>query len=322
MKDSWIDAKGERMLELLAQGSPSRVIARQMGYQEGTMRVYLHKLYKRIGVANKTEAVIWYLGRNKAAAAPRPGVEHSAAPIRASGNNDLFGEMALHEDLYLALGVMSEFIGPYGRRWEIATRLAGEDVEPGTHERRDTARQLWRALMRGDGGYGKRLYDVDEGARLAADAPSEAVLLTSLLVIGGFSSAAENVLNRLAQKRKAGPGVSAREVALVRALRDAVEGSDANALAALYKAATESTPNAAQRQTAMVMLFQAYRLRKDVQRARQAANAIWAEAEAARRELEAMGDRPLAPATLVPMPEKAGARPGAVKEREKVAAAR
>jgi DNA-binding CsgD family transcriptional regulator len=320
MKDSRLDTKSERMLELLAQGSPSRVIARQMGYQEGTMRVYLHKLYKRIGVANKTEAVIWYLGRAKAAQ-PRVAAE-SNAPIRAPGNNDLFAEMALQEDLYLALGVMSEFLGPYGRPWEIATRLGGEELDAAAHQRRDTARQLWRALLRGDGAYGKRLYDADEGAGMAAEAPSEAILLTGLLVIGGFSSAAENLLNRLSQKRKGGPGVSAREIALVRSLRDAVESADAAAFGALYKSATESGSSAAQRQTAMVMLYQAYRLRKDVLRARQAANAIWAEAEAARRELEAMGDRPLAPATLVPLPEKAGARQAAAREREKVAATR
>jgi DNA-binding NarL/FixJ family response regulator len=73
MKDAWMDAKSERMLELLAEGSPSRVIARQMGYQEGTMRVYLHKLYKKIGVANKTEAVIWYLNRGRARSAEARG---------------------------------------------------------------------------------------------------------------------------------------------------------------------------------------------------------------------------------------------------------
>lgn len=317
MKDSWMDAKGERMLELLAQGSPSRVIARQMGYQEGTMRVYLHKLYKRIGVANKTEAVIWYLGRHKAGA---PAASAAApAAIRASGNNDLFGEMALLENLYSALGVMAEFIGPYGRPWEIASRLSGDDVDAAEHARRDNARQLWRALLRGDGAYAKRLYDVDEGACLAAESPAEGLLLASVLAIGGFSSAAENLAGRLAQRRKGGLSLSPRELATLRALRDAVESGDAGGFAALYKAATETSGSATQRQAGMVLLFHAYRLRKDAGRARQTANAIWAEAENARRELEAMGDRPLAPATLVPLPEKAPVRQGA---REKVAASR
>lgn len=319
MKDSWLDAKGERMLELLAQGSPSRVIARQMGYQEGTMRVYLHKLYKRIGVANKTEAVIWYLNRNRSAFAARP-VPAFHAPIRSAASNDLVGELALHEDLYLALGVMSEFIGPYGRSWEIATRLSGDEPEADAPARRESARQLWRALMRGDGAYAKRIYDVDEGARLAVEAPGDALLLTSVLVIGGFSSAADDLLGRLGQKRKGGTGVTPREMAAVRALRDAVETGSADAMAALYKAATDGAGSPAHRQAAMVMLFHAYRLRKDALRARQTANALWAEAESARRELEAMGDRPLAPATLVPVPDKAAVRQPAARDHKAVVA--
>jgi DNA-binding CsgD family transcriptional regulator len=318
MKDSWIDTKGERMLELLAQGSPSRVIARQMGYQEGTMRVYLHKLYKRIGVANKTEAVIWYMNRGRAAA--QTPVSEPLKPIRAPGNNDLFGEMALHEGLYLALGVMGEFLGPYGRPWEIAVRLGGEEQDRTAQQRRESARQLWRALLRGDGAYGKALYDADEGAALVAEAPGEAILLTSLLVIGGFSSAAQGLLGRLGQKRKA--SATARELAMVRALHEAVEGGNAEALAALYKAATESGAPAPVRQSAMVALFHAYRLRKDATRARQTANAIWAEADSMRRELEAMGDRPLAPATLVPVPDRAAGRAVSARDREKATAAR
>ena len=314
MKDSCMDAKSERMLELLAQGSPSRVIARQMGYQEGTMRVYLHKLYKRIGVANKTEAVIWYLNRGRAA--QRPGAEAAAdTPIRASDNNDLVGEMAVHDNLYIALGVMSEFIGPYGRPWEIASRLGGEELGPPALQRRETARQLWRALLRGDGAYAKRLFDQDEAAGLAAERPDEALLLTSLLVIGGFTSAAENLAGRLSQKRKGAGAPTTRELNMVRALRGAVEHGDGEATAALYKAATETGAPPALRQSAMVLLFHAYRLRKDLTRSRQTANAIWAEAEAARRELEAMGDRPLAPATLIPVPDKSAVRPAAAREK-------
>ncbi|MCA3064428.1 MAG: helix-turn-helix transcriptional regulator, partial [Rhodocyclaceae bacterium] len=50
-----------KMLELLLKGSSGRTIAQRLGYKEGTTRVYLHSLYKRIGVNNKTSAVTWYL---------------------------------------------------------------------------------------------------------------------------------------------------------------------------------------------------------------------------------------------------------------------
>jgi DNA-binding CsgD family transcriptional regulator len=49
-----------RMLDLLAKGGSSAAIATALGYQEGTMRVYLHHLYKKIGVRNKLDAVIWW----------------------------------------------------------------------------------------------------------------------------------------------------------------------------------------------------------------------------------------------------------------------
>ena len=51
-----MDPRSERMLELLAEGASARVIAKKLGYSEGTMRVYLHNLYRAIGVRNKTEA--------------------------------------------------------------------------------------------------------------------------------------------------------------------------------------------------------------------------------------------------------------------------
>jgi DNA-binding CsgD family transcriptional regulator len=62
-----LDAKQQRMLELLAEGKRSRQIAQAMGYQEGTMRVYLHNLYRYLGVANRLEAVIWYEARTRKA---------------------------------------------------------------------------------------------------------------------------------------------------------------------------------------------------------------------------------------------------------------
>ena len=63
IKETPLDTRSQRMLELLAQGAGSKLIAKELGYQDGTMRVYLHNLYRKIGVANKTEAVIWFLKR-------------------------------------------------------------------------------------------------------------------------------------------------------------------------------------------------------------------------------------------------------------------
>ena len=77
-KEFVIDTRSQRMLELLAQGAGSKLIAKELGYQDGTMRVYLHNLYRKLGVANKTEAVIWYLKRGGSSERP---AELAAAPL-------------------------------------------------------------------------------------------------------------------------------------------------------------------------------------------------------------------------------------------------
>lgn len=308
MKDTAIDAKNQRMLELLAQGSTSRVIARQMGYQEGTMRVYLHNLYRRIGVANKTEAVVWYLNRERL----REGAPAAPAPRRVSSGGDLFGEMALDENLFAALGVMSHFVGPYARGWEVAKRLEGVEIDARAQERRVRGRTLWRALLKGEWALGKQIYDQDQGAAISLDSPTDAVLLASLLIAGGYSLAADRLVSQLTDKRKAGRAVSAREAGLMRALRDAFQSPNPQAIAALQRLATEK---GGIRQLALVLVFHALKAAREEERARQAAGAIWAEAEVARKQLEAMGERPLAGGVTAATPAKSGAREKATAAR-------
>lgn len=299
------------MLELLARGSSNRDVARNMGYQEGTMRVYLHHLYRKLGVANKTEAVIWYLKR------ALPEQDGDAEALGGDGApSDLFGDMALREDLYTALGVMGAFIGPYGRVWEVGVRLKGDEIDEELHARRERSRRLWKALLKGDWAHGKRSYDADSGSALLLDAPSDAVLLASLLLLGGFSSAAGRLSAQLTQKRKVGRGVSLHEAAMLRSLRAALE-DDGDALSGLHGVTQEKSATPALKQVAMALLFHAYAARKDLERARKTANALWAEAEAARQHLAAMGERPLGTSRSAPAPAKPNPTPKRASAREK-----
>ena len=283
-----IDAKHQRMLELLALGASNRAIAEKMGYQEGTMRVYLHNLYKKIGVANKTEAVVWYLGKGKAQLA----AQSAPTPV-PQGTDDLLGDMALAEGLYATLGVMVNFTGPYSRVWEIGQRMAGNDIDPGTLPQRARSRQLWKALLEGDWVFGKRLFDADEAGMLRYESPSDAVILALLLGAGGYTSACERLAAQLNQKRKSGASISAREATLIASAPAAMEADDKEGLSALQRLTGEKGANAVVKQLAMAVLFHAHRSRKDYERARKAAHAIWAEAETARQQLRAMGDRAL-----------------------------
>ncbi len=310
-----IDAKHQRMLELLALGASNRAIAEKMGYQEGTMRVYLHNLYKKISVANKTEAVVWYLNKGRAqlqaAAAPPPTPQ---------ATEDVLGDMALREGLYASLGVMVNFVGPFSRVWEIGQRLAGNEPAPEELPRRAQARLLWKALLEGDWAYGKRTYDADEGGMMRYQAPSDAVMLVLLLQAGGYTSAAERLATQLQQKRKSGTSISARETALITGFPTALEHEDREGIAAVVKLTAEKSTAAPLKQIAMAALFHAYRARKDPERARRAAHALWSESETARQQLRAMGDRTFG-ADQVPSPSRSTTKEAGIV-REKAVATR
>ena len=304
MKTIDINDRDRQMLELLAQGASNRSIAESLGYREGTMRVYLHGLYKKLGVGNKTSAVIWYFERLKEEGAVS-GASPDAGPVPVE---ESFGDIALRTDLHAALGALGMFLGAYGRTWEVANRLKGVAADPKVDRRRLQSRQLWEALLKGDFAYAKRLFDDDQVARLIVDSPPDCVLLGCMLRIGGYTRAADRVLAQLARSRKGRPGVSTKEFALVTALRDAMDSSAESAIVGLYRLAAESSAKPYPRHAALVCLYWAYLAHKDRDRARQTANAIWAEAEAVRGQLHAMGERPLIRDATIPQPGSAGTK--------------
>ena len=314
MKANTLDARGEQMLELLAQGASARVIAKKLGYSEGTTRVYLHNLYRTIGVRNKTDAVIWHLGRTRAPVEARP----APAVVPVGVTRDFFGEMALAEDLYTALGVMSSFLGPYGHVWEAAMRLKGTPVDETIIGQRAQSRLLWRALLKGDFGYGKTLYDSGSAERLLLEAPADGLQLAMLLLIGGYSHAAGKVAAQLERKRKSRTPITVREASLLHSVRDAMYADDAGALTTLHGLATENGGPAGLRQLALVALYQVSRCKRDLDAVRAAAAAVWAEAEAARQQLEAMGVRPLGREGALSRPGKGASSKEAAPSREKV----
>ena len=302
------------MLELLATGASNRDVAEQLGYQEGTIRVYLSNLYKKIGVANKTEAVVWLLSRRDNAQAAAAAAAEPSYTEHSSG--DLLGDMALQDNLFIAMGVMSAFIGPYSFVWEVGMRLKDGEIDDQVRFRRQRSRILWRALLCGDWSFGKRQFDADGAAGLIVDSPSDAVMLASLLIAGGYSSAADRLAGQLTQKRKAGTAASAREATMLRALRAALEGNE-EGLAQLQELAAEKSASPALKQIAMVLIFHTHVTRREFERARAAANAVWMEAESARQQLQAMGERPLG---VVKAAQAAAKSPKRVMAKEKAAA--
>lgn len=306
-----VDAKGQQLLELLADGASTMVLSRKLGYSPGTVRVYLHNLYRAIGVRNRTEAVLWHLNR------VRPAEKRPAAVTpRVALADETFGDVALRDGLLATLGVMESFVGPYGRVWEVGVRLKGGTVAEAAAFR-DDARQLWRALLQASFGYGKALRDEGLAERLLGEAPAEATLLVALLALGGYSHAADGCIAQLTRARKGGRALSARESAFLRSLRAAVYEEDAQAIESLQALAADDKAAAPLRHVALVSLFHLHRARKEPLPAREVANVLWSEAEAARQQLEAMGVRPLARESALSRAAKAPTRvPATTREKE------
>jgi DNA-binding CsgD family transcriptional regulator len=301
-----VDAKGQQLLELLSEGASTATLARKLGYSPGTVRVYLHNLYRVIGVRNRTEAVLWHLNRVR----PAQG-SPIARPAAASLADETFGEAALRDGLLGALGVMESFIGPYGRVWEVGLRLKGEPMEESAMAFRDDTRLLWRALLQGNFGYGKAVHEESAAERLISEAPSDAVLLATLLIVGGYSHAADACVSRLGRARKGGRSLSGRELNYLKALKTAVYDTDADAGEALSQIAGDKATPTVLRHVAVAALYHAYRAHRDFTRAAETANVLWAEAETARQQLEAMGVRPLARDVALPK----AARPAPARSR-------
>lgn len=53
-----LSARERQLVALVAQGLRNREIAREMGVTEGTVKVYLHAIFDKLGVANRTELAI------------------------------------------------------------------------------------------------------------------------------------------------------------------------------------------------------------------------------------------------------------------------
>jgi DNA-binding NarL/FixJ family response regulator len=48
----------QQVMKFAALGLPDKVIARQLGLAEGTVRLHLHRVYQKLGVTNRTSLVM------------------------------------------------------------------------------------------------------------------------------------------------------------------------------------------------------------------------------------------------------------------------
>ena len=282
-----ISEKEKKMLELLSKGGTSKIVAASLGYTDGTARVYLHNMYKNLGVSNKTGAVGWYLERiAKRDRQANDGL--SEGPTSATS----FGDFAVKTDLNACLGVMSIFIGPHSKLWEIAQQLnnANPERDPDQTERmRARSRRLWNALLKGEFAEAKREFDAGHLPRIFVESITDAFVVAAMLHLGGFTGSAKKAVNAISSRQGASIGISRDERAVLAAIADAVERRSEQAVAALTQLAAKNAAKPVFRQMVSVALFHIHKMRGDTARARECANAIWVDAEAARQHLQSIG---------------------------------
>lgn len=54
------------LAKLVAQSLSNKEIAARMGLTCGSVKEYLFRLYPRVGVTNRTELALWWVGQKKA----------------------------------------------------------------------------------------------------------------------------------------------------------------------------------------------------------------------------------------------------------------
>ena len=302
--------KQTRMLELLARGMSSGEIAEQLGYQPGTMRVYLHNIYGKLGVRNKTAAILWYFSHRKQIedTTAKPSF-NSPSPVGES-----FGSAALRTGLLASLGVMGTFIGPYSRSWEVSVRLQSVALTKRDNELRTSSRALWEALLRADWHYAKLLLDNGDATGVMLDSPFDGVVLVAMLLIGGYSASADRVLERLSPSKRGVSGAKASELKLLLMLRNAFTLDKPAEAGEITHLAETHSANRLFKQLTMICAFYTHQFCKDTQRAGLCADAIWIEAEAVRQHLLEVGEQILP--TIARLPEQLTSPPQHVAKRK------
>ncbi len=56
---SSLGKRDRQMIEALTRGMMNKEIAFELGLCEGTIKEYMHRVYQKIGVTNRTQCAVW-----------------------------------------------------------------------------------------------------------------------------------------------------------------------------------------------------------------------------------------------------------------------
>lgn len=63
-----LSLREKQIVDLVCQGRPNKEIAFRLHLREGTIKEYLHRIFRKVEVANRTELAVWSLTARETAA--------------------------------------------------------------------------------------------------------------------------------------------------------------------------------------------------------------------------------------------------------------
>jgi DNA-binding NarL/FixJ family response regulator len=56
--DGTLTSREAEVVRLVSQGLSNKAVARQLGVQEGTVKIHLHNVFRKLGVSNRTRLIL------------------------------------------------------------------------------------------------------------------------------------------------------------------------------------------------------------------------------------------------------------------------
>ncbi len=281
------------MLRMIAEGATSEEIAARLGLKHGTTRVYISRLYDRLGVKNKAEAIRWQLDQAPAVTAR---VTQTQAPESSAAS---VADYAVRHGLRQLLGVFEEYVGPRSRVWAATQALeetAGDAGDPTDPRLIAEVRAIWRALLSGDSERGRQAFDGGLAGEFLAVSHADLLLLAAALCVGRHRSRlleCVSLCERVVGNRR--PRRS--ELRMVALLAAAAEGKPA-AVRDLEELTQDTQLRLGLRQTLLAVRFHLHLYANDSAAAGEAAAELFEMALEGARDLAATGDGLLHGASL------------------------
>jgi len=65
LSEQMITRREGEVVHLVSQGLPNKLVAKELGVREGTVKIHLHSIYRKLRVSNRTELILRILSNGQ-----------------------------------------------------------------------------------------------------------------------------------------------------------------------------------------------------------------------------------------------------------------